>query len=72
MIEAFITNVEKKKDSVFLKNELLKIFKNSEINFDLEDCDKILRIESFNHTVSSEDVISCIENNGFECKVLTD
>ena len=73
MIEIFVTNVAKKKDSIFLRNELLKIFPNSEINFDLEDCDRILRIESLNRIpVASEEVISCLDNNGFECKILTD
>ena len=73
MVEVFVTNVAKKKDSVFLRKELLKIFPDSEINFDLEDCDRILRIESLNYVpVASEDVIFCVNSNGFECKILTD
>ncbi len=73
MIEVFVTNVAKKENSVFLKYELLKIFPYSEINFDLEDCDRILRIESLNNIqVAPEDVISCLGSNGFECKILMD
>ncbi len=73
MIEVFVTNVAKKEDSFFLRDELLKLLPDTEINFDLEDCDRILRIESLNRLpVAPEGVISCLSNNGFECKVLTD
>lgn len=73
MIEVFVTNVAKKKDSVFLRKELLSIFPDSEISFDLEDCDRILRIKPLSLLpVVCEDVISCLDANGFECKLLTD
>lgn len=73
MVEIFVTNVAKKKDSVFLRNELLRIFPDAEINFDLEDCDRILRINPLSQLpVSCEEVISCLDANGFECKLLTD
>lgn len=72
-VEIFATNVTKKKDSVFLRDELLKILPHSEINFDLEDCDRILRIASPDHLpVTPEDVASCLDTNGFRCKILID
>lgn len=55
MIEVFKTNVQKAAQSR-LMIKLLKVhFPASQINFDLDDCDKVLRIESkkFVHNVSS-------------------
>lgn len=73
MIEVFVTHVAKKEDSLFLRGELLKMLPDTEINFDLEDCDRILRIESLNRMpVAPGGVISCLISNGFECSVLTD
>ena len=40
-----------------------------EWNFDLEDCDKILRIDS--PTENSELLIRLFNENGFECEELT-
>jgi hypothetical protein len=72
-VEIFITNVAKKEDSDFLIHELLKIFPDSEISFDLEDCDRILRIKSLSHEpVACGDVIFCLDSNGFACNLLTD
>jgi hypothetical protein len=73
MVEIFVTNVAKKKDSVFLRNELLRIFPDSEISFDLEDCDRILRIKTLSLLpVACGEVISCLNAHGFECNLLTD
>ncbi len=72
-ITIFITNVVKKRDSNFLVKELRRIIPNAKINFDLDDCDRILRIESLTqHIETTEDVISCLHSNGFNCKLLTD
>lgn len=71
-IEVFITNVTKKKDAVFLKKELTLKLPQTKINFDLDDVDKILRLEKANLTQAvTESVISCLNNYGFECKILT-
>jgi len=40
----------------------------AEINFDLEDCDRILRIKGDFFCCS--DVIQTLTNNGFECCLL--
>ncbi len=73
MIEIFATNVAKAEDSLRLKNDLLQQFPGSKISFDLEDCDRILRIESFNAaSIVTDQVISCLQQNGFECKIFID
>ncbi|WP_300598465.1 hypothetical protein [Niabella sp.] len=45
-IEIFKTNVFDKATARVLVKNLKRIYPRSKINFDLEDCDKILRIES--------------------------
>ena len=45
MVEIFKTNVKKKKRSEKLVSLLSMKYPDLKINFDLEDCDKILRIE---------------------------
>ena len=39
-------------------------------NFDLEDCDKILRIDS--PTEITETIIKLLQEKGFKCEELTD
>lgn len=45
-IEIFKTNVFDKATARMLVRNLKRVLPQSKINFDLEDCDKILRIES--------------------------
>jgi hypothetical protein len=68
MIEVFQTNVQKKQQSLLIIRQLLQRYPDSKINFDLGDCDKILRIES--KDIDPEIIIDCMKKNGFECKIL--
>ena len=45
MVEIFKTNVKKKRRSEKVVSLLSMKYPDLKINFDLEDCDKILRIE---------------------------
>lgn len=45
MVEVFKTNVEESVHACMLVDQIHKTFKNYKANFDLEDCDKILRVE---------------------------
>ena len=68
MIEVFKTNVQEAciaKDLVAL---LLRHFPDTKINFDLEDCDKILRVEG--EDFITEKVMMVVKENGFMCTVL--
>lgn len=67
MVEVFKTNIEENiADSILQK--LVSHLPESYVNFDLEDCDRILRIE--NCTVHAMEVIQIIKQNGFECELL--
>ena len=69
MVEVFKTNVQHRE----LAEQLVSILRDrlafSRINFDLEDCDKILRVEG--NLICPETVIEIMSNHGLECEVLT-
>jgi hypothetical protein len=46
MVEIFKTNIESEHTAVEILNSLQYVFPNYKMNVDLEDCDKILRVES--------------------------
>ena len=68
MVEVFKTNVDQSEHSEMLIDQLISHIPNSEINFDLEDCDKILRVEA--ERISNETIIGLLNRNGFQAEVL--
>ena len=68
MVEVFKTDVRGASQARKLVEILLQHFPGSKINFDLEDCDKILRVEGFNFKV--EKIVGLVREKGFECKPL--
>jgi len=69
MVEVFKTNVDQPEHSEMLIDQLISHIPNSDINFDLEDCDKILRIEA--ESVSNQLIIEILHQNGYQAEVLT-
>jgi hypothetical protein len=70
LVLVFKTSVCKQSDISKLKQHLKKIIKNGRWNFDLEDCDKILRVEIKKNIADL--IIRLLNNNGFECIELKD
>lgn len=68
MIEVFKTNVQEMEQSKVIVMKLLEHFPNSVITFDLEDCDKILRIHS--GSISNQRIIEVVNSYGYDCEVL--
>ncbi|RMA64697.1 hypothetical protein BXY75_1577 [Ulvibacter antarcticus] len=68
MVEVFKTNISQINVAESVLQDLLKHFPSSSINFDLEDCDKILRIE--NCLAKPESIVLFLNRNGFECEIL--
>jgi hypothetical protein len=68
MIEVFKTNVQYKEAADKIIKELLDAFPGSIINFDLDDCDKILRVE--NETDIFLEAAALLKTKGFYCEVL--
>jgi hypothetical protein len=69
MIEVFKTNVQEVEQSILIVSKLLEHFPNSAINFDLEDCDRILRIHGA--SISNKKIIELLNSYGFHCEALS-
>jgi hypothetical protein len=68
MVEAFKTNVQKKTQSKLLLSILWEAFPSFNINFDLSDCDKVLRVEGDN--IEALSIMILVKENGFWCELL--
>jgi hypothetical protein len=68
MIEVFKTNVQKKTQSKKLLCVLSEAFPSFKINFDLSDCDKVLRVEGDN--MEALRIMVLVKEHGFQCEVL--
>lgn len=69
IVEVFKTNVEEVELSELLIQQLEDQFPDSLINFDMDDCDKILRVEAA--AIVPEKIIEILNSNGYSCEVLT-
>lgn len=63
MISIYKTNIENNSHIKILSKELDELIGSLKWNFDLEDCDKILRVET-DGSFSSE-IINILKSNGF-------
>ena len=68
MVEVFKTNVRKKPQSKMLLCILNEVFPSFKINFDLSDCDKVLRVEGDN--IEALRIMLLVKQHGFMCEVL--
>ena len=68
MVEVFKTNVQKKTQSKMLLCILSEAFPSFKINFDLSDCDKVLRVEGDN--MEALRIMMLVKEYGFNCDVL--
>ena len=68
MVEVFKTNVQKKTQSKMLLCILSEAFPLFKINFDLSDCDKVLRVEGDN--IEALRIMILVKENGFMCEIL--
>ncbi len=68
MVEIFKTNVQKKTQSKMLLSILSETFPSFKINFDLSDCDKVLRVEG--DDIKTLRIMILVKENGFTCEVL--
>ncbi len=67
-IEVFKTNVDDQNEAAALAASLSNFFPHSRITFDLEDCDKVLRIEG--NYFDADAVSQMLMENGYECSIL--
>lgn len=69
MVEVFKTNVHEAEESHRLRSLLLEHFPGCNISFDMEDCDRVLRIAG--HTIITEKAISILLAEGYNCEPLS-
>jgi hypothetical protein len=68
MVEVFKTNVLLREQAVSLMQLLTENFPEAKINFDLADCDKILRIES--ETINHSAIKAIMNAQNYICEPL--
>ena len=69
MIEIFKTNVQTKTQAKKITALLEKMLVQSKINFDLNDCDKILRVDGIKSSYTSI-IVNNLKNLGYTCEIL--
>lgn len=67
-IEVFKTNVNDSLQANDIIKSLVKALPYCKINFDLQDCDKILRIEGI--YINIDIVMDIVNSRGYICEVL--
>lgn len=65
VVEVFKTNVQKEADTSYIIAVILTQFPDYKINFDLEDCDKILRVEGVD--LEPNNIIDYVNCLGYTC-----
>lgn len=68
MVEVFKTDVYEEDRSITIVQKLLNFFPKNKINFDLDDCDKVLRIEGEN--ILPGRIMELLKEEGHECEIL--
>lgn len=68
MVEVFKTNVENETEAQAVSMVLMHMFPDTRINFDLDDVDKILRIQS--DKIYKDFVMKTVNDIGFKCELL--
>lgn len=70
MVEVFKTNVKDATMASLLIEQIHATFNSYKANFDLEDCDHILRVKSTTGQVQATTLIDLLRNYGYRAEVL--
>ena len=72
MVEVFKTDVKEPGHASMLLDQIHKNFIGYKANFDLQDCDNILRVEYTSGVVQASFLIDFLKDFGFKAEVLPD
>ncbi len=72
MVEVFKTDVNSQDHADRLIDEIRHTCLGYKANFDLEDCDRILRVKSSSGKVQASLFINLLKDSGFSAEVLPD
>lgn len=70
IVEVFKTNVNRRRDANRVLEAIHQTFSNHKANFDLEDCDRILRIQCDEGTLCPETLVAFLNDMGCQAEVL--
>lgn len=68
MVAVFKTNVQEQHQARKMADILLRHFPGCRIDFDLEDCDKVLRVEG--QDLKADQLQQLVAAHGFDCAEL--
>jgi hypothetical protein len=68
MVEVFKTNVRSIREAKFIIQKLAEEFPKHKMNFDLSDCDRILRVQGQN--ILENKIISIVTALDYKCEIL--
>ena len=68
MVEVFKTNIQQSDEAKMLVEKLAEHFPAHEINFDLPDCDRILRVQG--NDIAEEKIIDIVSSFNYHCEIL--
>ena len=68
MVEVFATSVQTREQADEILSAFQRLFPELQMNFDLEDCDKILRAEGSH--IDPHQIISAIRQYDHACSIL--
>ena len=71
-VEVFKTNVQHEKDARIIIHRLEEQFPETVVNFDLEDCDKVLRVACRDQILQTQKIMAVVESYGFVLEPLSD
>lgn len=72
MVEVFKTNVKDTDQANLLLSLIHRNFQGYQANFDLDDCDRILRVKGVGLTVQAHFLIDLLQDLGVKAEVLSD
>ena len=72
MIEVFKTDVNNQDHARVLVDRIHKAFKHCRANFDLQDCDKILRVNGVTGEEEIWQLVTLVKSFGWHIEVLND
>jgi hypothetical protein len=68
MVEVFATNINTKSQADQVRQKMVELFPGTHINFDVDDCDHILRMEGKNICVT--EIMQWLQCQGVVVRVL--
>jgi hypothetical protein len=68
IVEVFKTNVQRTEEAEMLIRKLMGHFPDHKINFDLSDCDRILRVEG--EAFLPKMIIELLGSDNYQCHIL--